>query len=250
MEKRIKESLDQIHAPKSLVDDTIRKMHEAQNGETVNKKAKVINWKPVAGIVTALAACAVLVIFGKNILGTGISSHDTKQDGTYNVAGVSDGSDVLNGDNGAKQDEFQFEGVKGIAEWKETEALLQESGDATMALTSKYVICETTYESNGKEYQLKILLEDGTLCKSEDMVVAKGQFQAQVSSDNAVIAETGLDIVSTSQFSSGGEGLIIENNKENGQVEFLLETARDSDGTQTEAWYAIDASGKVNKIEK
>lgn len=246
MDKRIKESLDQIHAPKSLVDDTIRKMHEVQNGEKVYKNTKVINWKPAAGIVTALAACAVLVIFGKNMLGVGIGDNASKQDETHSVADLPGGSDVLNGDNAGKQNEFQFEAVKGISEWQETEALLEESGDATMDLTSNYVIYETTYECNGEAYQLEILLEDGTLSKQDGIVVAKGQFTAQVSSESKKIEETVLAIDSTSQFSDGGAGLTVEDT--DGQVKFLLETACNSDGTKTEVWYTIDASGKISEM--
>ena len=245
MDKWIKESLDQIHAPKSLVDDTIRKMHEVQNGGTRNKNTKVINWKPAAGIVTALAACVVLVLFGKNMLGAGIDNA-TKQDETHNVADLPGGNDVLNGDNAGKQDEFQFEAVKGITEWKETEALLEESGDDIQELTSDYVIYETTYECNGEGYQLEILLEDGTLSKHGNMVIAKGQFMAQISSGDEKIEETVLAIESTSQFSDGGTGLTIEDT--DGQVKFLLETACNSDGTKTEVWYTIDVSGKISEM--
>lgn len=250
MDKRIKESLDQIHAPKSLVDDTIRKMHEVQNGETINKDVKQWRLKPVMGVVTALAACAILVIFGKNMTGFVGGNGANTQGGMNQVADSLEEDDVLNGGSISQKEESLFESAKGLSEWTEILELMKESGDTTMNLTSKYVICETVYESDGKEYQFKILLEDGSLSKQDEVLVANGQFKAFVSYGDGNVEQTLLDITSSSQFCSDAVELTVEDVNGDGKVEFLLENVSDASGTETGVWYSIDASGKVSKIEK
>lgn len=249
MDKRIRESLDQIHAPKSLVDDTIRKMHEVQRGEQINKDVKQWRLKPVMGVVTALAACAVLVIVGINITGiTGANNSDTQEQMSH-VADLPDDGDVLNGGNISQTDEFLFESVKELSEWKQMLKLMKESGTDTMTLEDDYIVYNTQYQSNGKEYQVQILLEDGCLNNIDGVLVAQGQFKVMVTPEDKNIVETNLVVTSTSQFCDEQVTLVLEDRNVDGQMDFLLETEYNRDGAKTEVWHTIDVSGNVNEIK-
>ncbi len=249
MDKRIKESFDQIHAPKSLVDDTINKIHAEQRGETIENNKKQRNLKPIIRVVTAFAACVALVFAVTNMAGDGImgNNNSNTQDDMTNIADLSGKEDSLNAGDSNAAEENLFDSTKGVAEWKQVLENLKENENEIINLEDDYVIYTTTYESDGKEYRLDILLKDGCLYP-KDIVIVQGQFEARVFLGNDVV-RTGLDITSTSQFSEAGANLILEDINEDGQMDFLLETMCDNDGTKTEVWYTLDSAGEVREIK-
>lgn len=237
MDKQIKDAFNQIHAPKDLIEDTKKKMHNIQETDKVIRKTKRPHWKAAAGIAT-VAACAVILITGKHFYGTE-NSEDSPQD-IVNITDFTEGKDSFNGNDKDSMKEFEFEGTRKLSEWHQVLEDIKVNYKERTYLDENYVIFTFNYPKGEEEYQIDLLVERGELYSENDELILQGNFKAEVYLGEEKISETSLNINSSSQFTSDNANLEMKDINQDGSMDFLLETAYNGEQDSTLDWYTLD----------
>lgn len=242
MDKQIKDAFNEIHAPKDLIEDTKQKMHKLNDEQNHKTKPKFHHWKAVSGIAS-LAACAVIIIAGKQILQNdkNLDPDQTLQD----VVDLTEGETSLNTSENETFKEFQFEGTDKLSEWYQILEDINVNQEERISLDQNYVIFTTDYVRNENEYQIDLLVEQGELYWENNQLILQGTFKAKVSDEENILSESVLDIISSSQFTSKGAVLKMEDINEDGSIDFLLETTYN----ESSQWYTLDENNNVTIVE-
>ena len=247
MEKQIKDAFNEIHAPKDLIEDTKKKMHKLNEEGLHKTKPKTFHWKAVTGIAS-IAACAVIFITGKQIFqNTNNDSATPKQE----VVDLTEGENAFLGTDNDSMEGFEFEGTKELSEWYQVLEDIKVNNEERIILDGNYVIFTTTYPKGEQEYRLDLLVESGELYWENDQLILQGDFKAEVYDGDEKISESGLNISSSSQFTSNDCMLDMEDVNQDGLMDFLLETSayKEEPGLASEWWYTLDEFNNVMKCE-
>ena len=242
MEKQIKETFNEIHAPKSLIEDTKKKVKEAQSGKPVTQNKTTYHLKAVAGIAT-LAACAVFMVMGKTFMTT-----ENKKTPETDIANTTDFFDDTTSYNAADDNpikEFEFTPKKQLSDWHQ---FLENTGDTFAKQTSldaNYVIYTFDYPSQEETYHIEISVENGELYREENNFILKGSFKGEVFLENIKLKETTLNISSSSQFTTQEVVLDLQDMNNDGFMDFLLETAYNDDDENSTQWYTVDEEFQI-----
>lgn len=242
MDKQIKDAFNQIHAPKDLIEDTKKKMHNIQETDKVIRKTKRPHWKAAAGIAT-VAACAVILVTGKHFYGTK-NSEDSPQD-IVNITDFTEGKDSFNGNDKDSMKEFEFEGTRKLSEWHQVLEDIKVNYKDRTYLDENYVIFTFNYPKGEEEYQIDLLVERGELYSENDELILQGNFKAEVYLGEEKISETSLNINSSTQFTSDNADLEMKDINQDGSMDFLLETAYHGEQDNTLDWYTLDEDFNV-----
>lgn len=242
MDKQIKEVFNEIHAPKDLIEDTKKKMHDAQKADNIIIKPKRYNWKAAAGIAT-VAACAVIMVTGKHFYDT--ENSESPQKDMVNIADLTKENDSFNGDSHNSTKEFEFEGIKSLSEWQRVLENIRVNDNDRIYLDENYVIFTFKYPKGEEEYQINLLVKGGELYTQNDEIILQGNFKAEVYLGEDKINETSLNINSSSQFTVNNADLEMKDINQDGSMDFLLETAYNGEKESTFGWYTLDEDCNV-----
>lgn len=249
MNKQIKESFDQIHAPEFLIEDTKRKLHEAEAKKTSTTKQQNIHWKTITGTACALAACAVIMVTGYNFFNTSPSSPNVPE-GSGEIADLKEQSDSLNATDNTSINEFTFEGTKQLNDWYQ---LLENSdlkGEERIQLEENYAIFTFYYPKGEDEYQINIVLEQGVIDFVHSQPVLQGDFKAEVYYQGKQLTKTSLNITSNCQFLSKDAAINLQDVNQDGQPDFSLETEHNQGNDDTLAWFTLDENCNIIEMSK
>lgn len=241
MNKHIKDSFDQIHAPKELIEDTKKKMHKVMEEDHVTTH-KTYHWKPAVALAT-VAACAVIMVTGKHFLTTE-TSEEAPVD-IVDITNITEEENSLNGDGTIPVKEFSFEGRKSLSDWHRVLDDIEINFSEQVYLDDTYVIFTFDYPMENKEYQVEMLVERGELYSENDTIILQGTFKAAVYLEGTKICESGLGITSNSQFTQKEAELTLEDKNKDGNLDFLLETSYSQNGESTSCWYTLDEQCNV-----
>lgn len=242
MEKQIKDAFNEIHAPKDLIEDTKQKMHKLNDEQNHKTKPKFHHWKAVTGIAS-LAACAVIMIAGKQVLQNDISPDSDKP--LQDVVDLAEGENSLNTSENGTFKEFEFEGTKELNEWYQVLEDIKVNQEERTTLDGNYVIFTTNYVKDENEYQIDLLVERGELYWENDQLILQGTFKAKVSDEEQILSESALDIISNSQFTSKDAVLEMEDINQDGSADFLLETVYN----ESSQWFTLDENNNLTIVE-
>lgn len=247
MEKQIKDAFNEIHAPKDLIEDTKKKMHQLNKKELHKTKHKTYHWKAVTGIAS-LAACAVILITGKQIFQPDINNNSTTSN--QEVVDLTEGGNSFHGADNNSMEGFKFEGRKELSEWYQVLEDIRGNDEERINLNGNYVIFTTAYPKGEKEYRLDLLVERGELYWENDQLILQGNFKAEVYDGEEKISESNLNIDSSSQFTSKDCKLEMQDINQDGVMDFLLEiSTEEEEGLAFEWWYTLDEYDEVIKCE-
>lgn len=248
MEKQIKDSFNEIHAPKDLIEDTKKKMYKLNEEELHKTQPKKYHWKAVTGIAS-IAACAVILITGKQIFQQDMNTDSTtpKQE----VVDLTEGETSFLGTDKDSMEGFEFEGTKELSEWYQVLENIKVNNDERINLDGNYIIFTTDYPKGEKEYRLDLLVDRGELYWENDQLILQGNFKAEVYDGDEKISESNLNIASSSQFTSKDCKLEMQDINQDGVMDFLLETStnEEEEGLASEWWYTLDEFDNVIKCE-
>lgn len=241
MKEKLKETLDQIHAPKSLVEDTLTKLHATSETEKQIRKSKKQK-QIVIRTMTGLAAAIVVLLAGKEFF-TPVTDHTAQDSATESIE---DGV-VAAGDSAAESDdleEFTFsDDKKGISEWKSAVELFEKGDEATGSLDGTYIVYETEFTGENEPCHLQILCRDAVLTKKEDKVVLSGTFWGSMTDSTGESVTSDLPIVSTTQFSSDSAEIPLEETDKDGIFKLELETLFESETDTEITQFIVDETG-------
>lgn len=242
MEQQIKETFNEIHAPKSLIEDTKKKVREAQGGKTVIQNKKTYHWKAVAGIAT-IAACATFMIMGK----TFITPESTKTPGTdiADTTDFFDDADSYNASLDNQNKEFTFSEKKQLSDWYQLLENTEITSAKQTSLDANYIIYAFDYPSQEGTYKIEISVKNGELSNEENQLILKGVFKGEVYSENTKIGETTLDISSSSQFTKEDIVFDLQDMNGDGVMDFLLETSHNETEENSTEWYTVDEEHNI-----
>lgn len=241
MDKQMKDVFNEIHAPKDLIEDTKKKMHNAQNADNIMKPKRPI-WKAAAGIAT-VAACAVIIVTGKHFYE--IENSESPQEDIVNIVDLTEEKDSFNGDSHNSTKEFEFEGIKSLSEWQNVLENISINDNDRIYLDENYVIFTFKYPKGEEEYQIDLLVEGGELYSENDKIILQGNFKAEVWLGEDKINETSLNINSSSQFTVNNADLEMKDINNDGSMDFLLETAYNGEQESTSGWYTLNEDGNI-----
>ena len=246
MDKHIKDTFNQVHAPKNLIEDTKKKMLEASKNETHIIKKKNHHWKAVTAI-TSLAACAMILVIGKQFFQNDIDSNPNKD--MVDITDFSQGKDSFNADDKSSIKEFEFEGTKGLSDWYKVLENIDTNINESVNLDENYVIYTAKYPKGDIEYQIDLLVERGELYRENDRLILRGNFKAKIYESDKLLQESDLNIDSTSQFTTKDAVVKMQDRNQDNSMDFLLETACEQGQESTEEWFTLDGNLSVVKCE-
>lgn len=243
MDKHIKDSFHQIHAPKDLIEDTKKKVHKAmEEDDHVTTIQKKHHFNTVTALAT-LAACAAIMVTGKHFLTTETSKEPPLD--MVDITNTTEEENFFNGESIIPMKEFNFEGRKSLSEWHRVLDDIESNFSEQVYLDDTYVIFAFDYPMEDKEYQVEMLVERGELYSENDTIILEGTFKAQVSLEGTMVCESSLAIDSSSQFTQKNVELTLEDINKDGKLDFLLETAYGQDKDNTSCWYTLDEQCNV-----
>ena len=247
MKKQIKDSFDQIHAPQALINDTKRKVHQAQlhNQTPVQPKRKLKN---ITRTVCALAASVVLMITGYNFF-ISDSSFLNGSDDSGKIADIKEPSDSFHGADHNSIHEFAFEGTKQLNDWYQLLKKNDLKGEERIQLDDNYVIFSFGYPREEDEYQIDIVIKGGELYLENSILCLQGDFQAKVYHQGKQLAKTSLNITSSCQFTSTDTTIDLQDVDRDGQMDFYLETKHSGENDDNFAWFTLQQDGNIVELE-
>lgn len=246
MDKHIKDTFNQIHAPKDLIEDTKKKMSEVSKNETHSIKKKNHHWKGAAGIAS-LAACTVILVIGRQFFQNDIDSNSNKD--MVDITDFTQGKDSFNTDDKNSIKEFEFEGTKKLRDWYKVLENIDTNINESVNLDENYIIFTAEYPRGDMEYQIDLLVERGELYRENDRLILRGNFKAKIYESDKFLNESDLNIDSNSQFTVKDAVVKMQDINQDGSIDFLLETACNQGQESAEEWFTLDDNLNVVKCE-
>ncbi|WP_167955178.1 hypothetical protein [Anaerosporobacter faecicola] len=231
MKHTIKNSFDQIHAPKELIQETKRMIHDTEQIQK-RKKENTIR-KTTIGILATAASLAVLLV-GTNVF---------KEKNTSSQPLGQSGVNVANQDT---TDEFKVERTKTEAEWKEYLQQIDTETNQEIALTDAYTVCLIPFVKEGMDYHIEIQLKEGILLIQNQEERVTGEFYCVIYEGSRIIEEEKLSQLTSKQFTKQPMEPIVEAKVEEETVTFVLENVLENGETEQIA-FQLDSEWKITQ---
>ena len=234
MRQNIKESFDQIHAPKSLIEETKRKIHESE--QIPIQKQKVSPYK--RGIVGILvAAASIAIVYGGMHFAN--NKGDTRIPFNQNQVNVGN-QDMITGDS--------VRPVKSEEDWKEYIQSVTIADNKEIILEDNYTVYTLPIQRQNREFVIEIQVKEGTLRSITDTIEVTGKFYLVVSEGSQIIKQTQLDMHASRQFVMETNEANIETSIENDEVIITLEDIQENEQIKN-IQYSIDSNWNIKKLE-
>lgn len=234
MRQNIKESFDQIHAPKSLIEETKRKIHESE--QIPIQKQKVSPYKRgVVGILVAAASIAI-VYGGIHFANNNGDTHIPFNQNQVNVGN----QDMIKGDS--------VRLVKSQEDWQAYIQSVMVTDNQEIVLKDDYTVYTLpAVKREDKEFIIEVQVKEGTLRCSNNTVELTGKFYCVVSEGSRIIKQTQLDMYASRQFVMESNEVHIETSIENDEVLLTLEDIQEN-GEAKNIQYIIDSDWNIEKL--
>lgn len=225
LEQKIKETFDQIHAPRALIEEAHREAH-SKEGVKYNKKRKSSSYQKVVAFV-ATAASIALIIIGVNLLNKGKPILPLGDGNTVNLGGQIQGQ------------QQSFQGIKSKEEWTKQVDDFVKNQEETMKLTATYIIGSNNVARDSEEYRLTVQVKEGKLERLDKDIQLSGQFECVVYKEEQVIKKIQLsNLLQMNVYNNEIKYQVVENDKDE-TISLILEKLRE-DGTTELVTYELN----------